>query len=258
MIIHHSHLSLPSSHPTGHHFCGALLDGSCVLQGGHIKLVYNHLPKTGGTFVKYALAKVIPPELLGIRTEFQGFTGMEVGRDFVVGSIRHPCNYYLSLWGFGSDGKGDLYSRQTANMKKILYGHTPPYNNTEDLEALDRWLGRNAGVLSNRLKQSYALPGRPFDASLVDCWLETEHLLASLERCLNLYESRGGVVKWHELPSPEDGHTNPSSHASCTEMFDETRQSIVEKRDIQIMKQFNYTSCCSPSQSSIHGDHATS
>jgi len=215
---------------------------------GRPKLVYDHLPKTGGTFIKSHISRLIPDELLAVINEFDGLTGMErKANAFVLGSIRKPCPYYLSLWSFGSHGYGSLWKHMTANGTKPsdLYGRSPPYNNPEDLDRFSQWLEREAGILTNRLNQSYGIHHtNPNSTSTVDCWVHTENLVHTLRACLEIYEGRGGVVDWGHFPSPEDEHINQEVHATCEEMYDEHREALVVAKDESVFKVFGFDSCC--------------
>ena len=110
-------------------------------------LLFDHLPKAGGTSVKAYLNKLIGTHVDGkqvaARTghneslspdkwvlvhEFESLTEAQRERFFTIGLVREPCSYYLSLWAFGSDGKGS--ERQKLGIRRQnrrIYGQRRPY-----------------------------------------------------------------------------------------------------------------------------------
>jgi hypothetical protein len=70
------------------------------------RLVYLELHKTGCSHIRRIFTDVLEGELVGKhnRATVDLFTE---GRIF-VGSIRNPWDWYVSLWGFGCDGRGAL------------------------------------------------------------------------------------------------------------------------------------------------------
>jgi len=69
------------------------------------KLIYLQLPKTGCTHIAALLAETIEGEQIkkhNILTEY------EKGKK-IIGSVRNPWSWYVSLWAYGCEGKGDIY-----------------------------------------------------------------------------------------------------------------------------------------------------
>ena len=74
------------------------------------RLVYLQLQKTGGTHV----ARLLTEHLDAVQaTKHSRLTGDGDGR-YVLGSVRNPWDWYVSLWAYGRDGKGTLRTRLTA------------------------------------------------------------------------------------------------------------------------------------------------
>jgi len=201
--------------------------------------LYDHLPKAGGSFIRGVLAgptsKVISPDHVRIIEEGQTLTEEDRQHTFTVGSIRNPCNYYVSCWAFSG--------RLEPEVQKIggfaqeegedFYGTSDELNTPEDKQRFGRWLrhvmpgGSAPGLLTTRMLWSYAnesvgdasrpepnLVGWPvkdrltyraaalaFDPSSVDCWIRTETLKDDLRSCLMRFEDRAGpdVVNWAEF-----------------------------------------------------------
>lgn len=75
------------------------------------KLVFIELQKTGSTHIKQLLR-----ELIGGINDGKHNTPderlLQSGKPF-IGSVRNPWLWYLSLWSYGCQGKGELYQRLT-------------------------------------------------------------------------------------------------------------------------------------------------
>lgn len=79
------------------------------------KLVFIELQKTGSTHIKQLLR-----ELVGGVNDGKHNTPDErmlhCGKPF-VGSVRNPWLWYLSLWSYGCQGKGELFQRLTNEQR---------------------------------------------------------------------------------------------------------------------------------------------
>ena len=83
------------------------------------RLVYLQLQKTGSTHVAMLLDRLIGGEQIGKHNRLPA--SLRAARNLVVGSIRSPWDWYVSLWGFGCDDAGGLAGRLTAGV--TLRGH---------------------------------------------------------------------------------------------------------------------------------------
>ena len=69
--------------------------------------VYNHMPKCAGNTLVDIFTASIPKRYLKIENEFDRVT-IRDNSSFVVGSVREPCDYYVSLWSYGVMSSGRL------------------------------------------------------------------------------------------------------------------------------------------------------
>jgi len=83
------------------------------------KLIYLQLQKTGCTHISLLFSKIVG----GVqKTKHQYLRDYNVDK-FIVGSIRNPWKWYVSLWAFGCGGKGSLNNRLTErHLYDILNG----------------------------------------------------------------------------------------------------------------------------------------
>ena len=74
------------------------------------KLVYLELQKTASTLIGSVLVDFFGAEH---RYPKHGRLPPDCRDRFVVGSVRNPWDYYVSLWSFGGGGEGGLHKRLT-------------------------------------------------------------------------------------------------------------------------------------------------
>jgi hypothetical protein len=196
--------------------------------------LYDHLPKAGGSFVRGVLAgggsegKVLPATNVRIREESETLTAEDRQRTFTVGSVRDPCDYYVSCWSFSRN----IPSVVATTGGPEFYGISEQLNTTEDIARFGKWLrntmpgGLGPGLLTARFLWSYfnesvagakipepnlqgwstqdrlvyAKAATAFDPSSVDCWIRTETLTDDMRECLSQFEERAGpgIVNWAE------------------------------------------------------------
>ncbi len=74
------------------------------------KLVYLELQKTASTLIGSVLV-----DLFGAEDRYpkHGLLPADCRDRFVIGSVRNPWDYYVSLWSFGGGGEGGLHQRLT-------------------------------------------------------------------------------------------------------------------------------------------------
>jgi len=201
--------------------------------------LYDHLPKAGGSFIRGVfegaeginIGKVIPKDHVKIVTEAETLSMVDRVETFTVGSVRNPCEFYISNWAFF--GKKEV-NRQ--NKDTEYYGVTEELNTHEDQLRFAKWLrwmmpdAKPPGVLTSRILWSYfnesvANARRPpdrapdpsawteaeraiyiaaanaLDPTTVDCWIHTESVPADLRTCLQKFEEQAGskIVNWMEF-----------------------------------------------------------
>lgn len=76
------------------------------------KLVFTELHKTGGTHICSWLERLVGGEQIGKHNRIpQRFWDR-----FVIGSIRNPWEWYVSLWAYGCGSKGSVYQQTTRGI----------------------------------------------------------------------------------------------------------------------------------------------
>jgi hypothetical protein len=200
----------------------------------HDTFLYDHLPKAGGSFIRgifespETLGKVIPTENFRLVDEASTLTADMRRETFTVGSVRNPCEYYVSNWAFFGKLDGKIEKEQ-------VYGVSENLDTPEDQLRFKKWLNwlmpdaKPPGLLTSRVLWSYfnesvAGARRPPDRtplepwteaeraiyvaaadklepSTVDCWIKTENVASDLRTCLALFEDQAGskIVNWVEF-----------------------------------------------------------
>jgi len=201
---------------------------------------------------------------------------------FVISSIREPCDQYLSLWAYGSTGKGSFHYLDG-------FGKDAPYfDSPRDIEAFRHdWLRHPEfeGIIAKRHDQSFGTHHHHYrnnenvlDGYAVDCWVYVDDFQATMYSCLREYEMQGGHVNWkapllndlvqdlqmknqlirrlgsdgdntthkHHFSKNDPLHNNQEHHHSnCTRYFDEETATFIRYGNEEfIYDEFGYTSCC--------------
>ena len=76
------------------------------------KLVFIELHKTGGTHIGRWLAKLVGGEQIGKHNRVPP----ELWDRFIIGSVRNPWDWYVSLWAYGCGGEGSVHQQTTRRV----------------------------------------------------------------------------------------------------------------------------------------------
>lgn len=77
------------------------------------KLIYLHLQKTGGTHITRVLSRYMSRERGKQSMHGSLPKGYVVNSKYVVGSIRNPWDWYVSLWAYGCASRGSFTNKLT-------------------------------------------------------------------------------------------------------------------------------------------------
>jgi hypothetical protein len=74
------------------------------------RLIYLQLQKTGCSHISNLLSKICSGQKIGKHNNINNLPKeLQESNKYIVGSIRNPWDWYVSLWAFGCDGKGGVY-----------------------------------------------------------------------------------------------------------------------------------------------------
>jgi hypothetical protein len=148
------------------------------------RLVFVELHKTGGTHIGKWLAALAPGKQVGKHNRVP----MALRDRFILGSVRNPWDWYVSLWGYGCDRKGAVYHTVTRGL---------------DVGYLLRQLSDEMGVsgypIAAMLRQAVADVARPAaawrsvyrDANDAGAFREWLHMMMEVERRFDVAEGFG-------------------------------------------------------------------
>lgn len=252
-------------------------------------MLYHHLAKTGITTTVSLLQAAIPN--LETQPAYQSAVEEEHKFKFLVGTIRNPCDYYVSLWSYSASHPSHLYHELAHDGAAgyIYNGVSEGKDRARDIRSFRNFLAHISGIgapglgaYSGRIAYAYVpnagLSGdfsmghytaeqlqnartmlSNFNPDDVDCWVDTENIFNDIRACLQRYEAKlGGRVSWADFNttvSSQELDTNPSTHLPCKAYYDKTTEALVRKMDDQVFQKFGFTSCCdekSPFGASMH------
>lgn len=232
-------------------------------------ILFNHLPKSGGTYIKYVLEEILgkpqnPASITNMKErayswalipEFQGMTDAQSESYFTICSMREPCSYYISLWSYGNEGKGAFYSGYPKHKRREHYLSKTKLEQTEAdhhiVHVFSKWLQENVGILSQRVRASFLDKRKKKPLSLkdaCDCWVHQNNLNTDLKMCIKRF-LRQAQPKWtfdwvlfHNIT--HNVKKNPSHHLPCTSYYNSERARLVQNKDDIVYQNFNYSKCC--------------
>ncbi len=105
-------------------------------------LIYLQLHKTGCTHIENLLRQTVGGEVIGKHERLPA--GFPVGGRKLLGSVRNPWDWYVSLWAYGCGGHGGLRSQLTGPRR--WRGHGFRHHPTLALRRLLAETGRSASA----------------------------------------------------------------------------------------------------------------
>jgi len=88
------------------------------------KLIFLQLQKAAGTHIARLLDKCIGGERIGKHNWLEDY---DTGK-YIIGSVRNPWEWYVSLWAFGCKSNGSFYRHLTSKKTRKLWSSlkSPP------------------------------------------------------------------------------------------------------------------------------------
>ncbi len=85
------------------------------------RLAFVQLQKTGCSHISRVIEMIHPGEQLDMHGRIPKWV-IESDR-LVAGSVRNPWDWYVSLWGYGCDGRGSLFDKLTGKVSFRGHGY---------------------------------------------------------------------------------------------------------------------------------------
>lgn len=248
---------------------------------------YHHIAKTGITSIVDLLNSSLEGFREGQNTlwAFMPTRQKEHG-DFYIGSIRNPCNYYVSLWSYSSEHENSQLRKNMSNDPETdrFFNVTSNKTSADDKSKFHEFMNHTMGeigICTGRFAYGYVSLGNnptfltkqlshddvskiqsklnAFNTSLIDCWVSTETLTDDMAVCLRMLERQLHVhVNWTNFDeAATHPKSNPSSHGPCKDYYNkELENLIVNKTDPIVFSKFGFDACCdAPSNLAAHITH---
>lgn len=146
--------------------------------------VYTELHKTAGTHICKWLKILSPGEQVGKHNVIP-----EIYRDrIILGSVRNPWDWYVSLWGYGCDQKGSVWFQTIDKINFRYYRQQLPTEMSLDhlpMHILLRQLHSDIFKPIDKWKDSYK------DSTNPDCFKAWLKLLFNKQRKMDVREGYG-------------------------------------------------------------------
>lgn len=232
------------------------------------KLIYIQMQKTGCTRIGEIILELCDGQFVGPRHN----TLLSKPDKFVLGSIRNPWEWYVSLWAFGCKGKGGVlgWLKDDADWQRV-------YSNPNDVSLFRQWLKMvysakyvrqmqngydkfclynpfRIGLMTWRYAYLY-LAGIDTDLvprfddyrqfteyeqqhNMVDHFIRLENLYSTLYDGLSL---AGYEIYQNDLIPLCFQRSNQSQHLPYQEYYDSDSIELVRNRERLIVKKFGYS-----------------
>lgn len=244
---------------------------------------YNKMERTGVT----SILKLLKGGLKDFDAGTISFpaamgAGTKAKNDFYIGSIRNPCDYYVSLWASNADNPNGQLRKELSNEKEgdRFFKVSESKTSEEDIKLFRDFVKHiqgETGVYTGRLASSY-IPDldlknytmrqvshekaqevqdklKEFTLSQIDCWVSTETLAEDMQDCMKMLAfQRDWPVDWTSYnETAKTVSANPSKHGKCKDYYDSQTEWVVQHKDHIIFDKFLFNGCCDvPSSLSAH------
>lgn len=219
-------------------------------------LVFVHLHKSGGSFIKKALRLNQPDDFkkLGYHTPSK-FIPHDLKNLPVVGCVRNPMAYYISFFTFQSrmlrknfvwktfSNNGSLNALET--IKRMASPTTEMFDKMIDLAPIIRRDKGGVNLSKECVEELSSLSGgfytRMFKRLYGDIpsyYIRTENIPEDMKSCLNSI----GVPVSQELEKilNENKPINNTTHKSYQDIYDDELIQMITENDQYLIEKFNY------------------
>ena len=185
---------------------------------------FIHLHKCGGSTVAFLLMNYFNGQRYGGIHN----TG-NINQQAIIGCIRHPLSWYVSLWAYGVEGKGQIYEEISKNNPEKLQQF---YTSLDDYVAFQKWLeflleDKPYGLLTTRVRKLYCYPHTP------KFFIKMENLEFEFKKTMKKIGYNPEYVDNILIPIK-----NNSNHLPFMQYYTLKHKKLVIDKDKQIILQF--------------------
>lgn len=195
--------------------------------------IFIHLQKCGGTYISYLMKKYANGKEKGSKHDTINKANKEL-----IGCIRNPLEWYVSLWAYGCGKNGHFYNFIAKNHpdKLYLYNDSMNINNFEIwlrfILSIGEWNNRNIGLLTFRFFNLYnnsdwSFIKNPHANVKISRFIRNESIEQDFKRIFGRnVKKRTDIWK--------------SSHLDYQLYYDDALIKLVRSKDEYIFKKFGY------------------
>ena len=187
---------------------------------------FIHLQKCGGTTIAFMLMKYFDGN------RHRAIHNSEnVNQQPIIGCIRNPFSWYVSLWSYGLEGKGQVYEELVKYHPELV---SVFYTKTNDISAFQRWLNfllidKPIGLLTQRMRKLYYHNGK----FCIDYLLYQEKLEHDFKQTMKHLGYPEDYVN-----SLEMSYKNQTQHLFCAQYYTLKDKNLVLLKDKEIFQKF--------------------
>lgn len=193
----------------------------------HDRFVYLQMQKTGGTRIAEILSEVVGGEQVNPK-----HTSIANPDRPVIGSIRSPWAWYVSLWAFGCQGEGGYRTSLLESYPELEH----LYSDVENTVYFREWLRVANGVMNIRYWQMYRE-----DGSLVDAWVRLKFLAHDLIEALEAVGVELSKKQCRDIRKMSNVKTNTSYHLPYLDYYDKESWQLVWNTHEDIVYRHGYS-----------------
>lgn len=236
----------------------------------HQKFVLYHLEKTGGTFIIETLVNIGLKGKLIKGHEFYKPNKRTLNKA-KIGTIRNPLAFYVSLWAYGCQKKGNFYHRHIKLFPEEKFLYQDPFN----YHNFRKWLKRvlvydtekplrikpfdftkasqyNIGLLTLEVIETYFQGNYKFlersriafdienDFDFIIKIEEWKNILPKIIKKLSLENEINNSRYQTILKKAILDYPNSSKHDSIEKYYDQETLELVKEKDKFVFQHFDY------------------
>jgi len=236
----------------------------------HRTVCFEHFAKSGGTYIRTILRQLDIDFI--ISNEFE--RACDKNKHFVIGALREPASYYVSMWSYGAKLSGRFFdSFEFGDGEPVING-LPLYGDPEDNQYFINWYNHitsvnpyglwtyrvmykyyNGSYLMDDVKHLVSPAYDNYEVEFIDilthnvnCWIETSFMEENIRVCLQQYAAETGYplnepqLEETLIEGRKLGH-NKSKHRECSYYWTPKLLTILLAKDGPLIKALNATIC---------------
>lgn len=234
-------------------------------------MIYNrlyrlyHIEKCGGSFINNLLVKYLSGNSNGGHCKYKKNhldykIHADVKKPFIIGLIRNPYDFYLSLWSFSCQKKGDFYNHHIRSRPQAISLYDDPYNYNNFRIWVREILELNENIKKRDLSKQSEYGIGLLTIEFIWSYLENDYQKAlsnvtyngDCDYFLKIENWKEDVIPLFQKIGINIGDRlrekilklkpiNTSNHDDISKYYDQETKDLIRKREWYIFEKFNYS-----------------